>query len=125
MDPSSSPRLQIDDEDIEMNEEPSVDQAPMPDTQEDDVPDGLEEEDLAEETQEDINVDGATEPEEETGKKPKKKGKDKEKRDPPPQLVREPGKSLLPFSRVNKIIKADKVRVSLFCNSQYGSHENM
>lgn len=36
----------------------------------------------------------------------------REKRDLP-ALVREPGKSLLPFSRVQKIIKADKVRSSM------------
>ena len=32
-------------------------------------------------------------------------------RQDPPILMREHGKSLLPFSRVQKIIKADKVRI--------------
>lgn len=46
-------------------------------------------------------------PDESTTGVPTKKRKDKE----PAQRERELGKSLLPFSRVQKIIKADKVRV--------------
>jgi len=37
-------------------------------------------------------------------------GKKREKRETV-ELVREPGKSLLPFARVQKIIKADRVRI--------------
>jgi len=51
-------------------------------------------------------VDEATPDETNTGALTKKR-KDKEST----QREREPGKSLLPFSRVQKIIKADKVRV--------------
>lgn len=42
--------------------------------------------------------------------KPVDQPKGKATAKPTPSLVREPGKSLLPISRVQKIMKADKVR---------------
>ena len=42
--------------------------------------------------------------------KPVDQPKGKATAKPPASLVREPGKSLLPISRVQKIMKADKVR---------------
>lgn len=42
------------------------------------------------------------------------KGRSKPKREPP-ELKREPGKSVFPFSRVQKIMKADKVHSFLLC----------
>lgn len=50
---------------------------------------------------------GPEEGEEQTEKAPKRKRERKE----PVLLTREEGKSLLPISRVQKIIKADRVRV--------------
>ncbi|CAA7261434.1 unnamed protein product [Cyclocybe aegerita] len=54
--------------------------------------------------EEKLNVVEAPEPDK-AASKPKKP---REKKDPQAPLVREPGKSLLPFARVQKIIKADK-----------------
>lgn len=47
------------------------------------------------------------------------KSKAKRKREAPPALVHEPGKSVFPVSRVQRILKADKVR---FCSVLSHAH---
>lgn len=64
-------------------------------------------------------VEDEREEEPEGGDQP---GEKKRSRNPPKPLVREPGKSVLPFARVQKIIKADRVRFSLRDGARWRAH---
>ena len=72
-----------------------------------------EEEEAEEEEEEEENLPQAEGAEEVAPLKKKRDRKD------PGSLKREPGKSLLPFSKVQKIIKADKVCSRLYLGSQW------